>query len=915
MEKMTFYQLTVQQSLDALNTSKDGLNSDDIVQRQKWYGKNMLKIKSSESQIFKFIKQFKDALIILLIVSMFIALYLQDYRGATILGVIVLVNAIIGYIQEAKAERIMQSLKKLLHPSTKVFRDGKIIEAPAENLVPGDIVYLQEGDNVPADLRIIQESNLQTNDFSLTGESNPVNKFTHEISGDVELGDRNNILFMGTTVATGEAYGLVISIGMETELGKIANLSQEVKVESTPLQRELANIAKKLTIGTIILGGVLLVVALLADFSTKEAFIFAIGIAAAMVPQGLPAQVSIALTLASGRLAKKNALVKQLASVETLGCVNIICTDKTGTLTKNEMTVRNIYLGSKIYEVTGGGYETNGIIQNTSPDFIQTRKHFFYCGVLDSTARVNPPDKDHPLRYCLGDPTEAALITLASKAGFDYDTLQTSYPKLRDYGFDSSRKMMSTVRDVDGQKVVYVKGAAKRILNACTQIFDGTQIRKITKRDKDKILSHIDEFANQSMRNLTMAYKIVDPSITSMTMQETESDLIFLGFTSILDPAREEVPDAIQAAYTAQIKVIMITGDHGLTAKAIAKKIGLSQNDEDILIITGDELRKKTDIQLLYDLRNKYIIFSRTSPEDKLRIVALLKEGHNIVAVTGDGVNDAPALKEASIGVSMGKIGTDVAKEASEIVLLDDSFSTLVNAIKQGRIIYQNLKKTILSSITSNGGELFAVLMSLIAKAVFNIPIAISAVQILAVDLIGEVGPLTMVTNDPPMPGMMEARPRSVKNHLLNKKVILDLIRAGAMMGSIAFTMYIAYYLIHGLSPFDFDTSTIHYATATSITYLTIIFCQYVNILSRRVGIQSIFSAYTLTNRKLRLSFAISIVAMCFLFYNPIINKYFGFGPLLRYDRFLALFGAGLFLLFRENRKYLKRKKRALNQK
>lgn len=536
-------------------------------------------------------------MIILLIVSMFIALYLQDYRWATILWVIVLVNAIIWYIQEAKAERIMQSLKKLLHPTTKVFRNWKIVEDLAENIVPWDIVYIQEWDNIPADLRIIQESNLQTNDFSLTWESNPVNKFTHEISWDVELWDRNNILFMWTTVATWEAYWLVIATWMETELGKIANLSQEVKLESTPLQRELANIAKKLTIWTIILWWVLLVVALLADFSTKEAFIFAIWIAAAMVPQWLPAQVSIALTLASWRLAKKNALVKQLASVETLWCVNIICTDKTWTLTKNEMTVRNIYLWSKIYEVTWWWYETNWKIrlndEFVSDEFINTWKHFFYCWVLDSTARVNPPDKDHPLRYCLWDPTEAALITLASKAGFDYDTLQASYPKLRDYGFDSSRKMMSTVRDVDGQKIVYVKWAAKRILNACTQIFDWTQIRKITKRDKDKILSHIDEFATESMRNLTMAYKIIDPNITSMTMQETESDLIYLWFTSILDPAREEVPAAIQAAYKAQIKVIMITWDHGLTAKAIAKKIWLSENDEEILIITWDELRKK----------------------------------------------------------------------------------------------------------------------------------------------------------------------------------------------------------------------------------------------------------------------------------------------------------------------------------
>lgn len=927
MEKISFYKLTVQQSLDALNTSKDWLNTYDLIQRQKLYWKNILKIKSKESQILKFIKQFKDALIILLIVSMFISIYLQDYRWATILWVIVIINAIIWYIQEAKAEKIMQSLKKLLHPSSKVFRSWKLIEELAENLVPWDIVYLQEWDNVPADLRIIQENNLQTNDFSLTWESNPVNKFTHEIYWDVELWERNNIVFMWTTVATWEAYWLVIAIWMETELWKIADLSQSTNTEPTPLQNELSNIAKKLTIWTIILWWILIVVALLANFTVRESFIFAIWIAAAMVPQWLPAQVSVALTLASSRLAKQNALVKQLASVETLWCVNIICTDKTWTLTKNEMTVRNIYLWSKIYDVTWSWYETNWkIIQHStlniqnwwnevSSEFVNTRKHFFYCCVLDSTARVNPPDKDHLLRHALWDPTEAALITLASKAGFDNDILQKSYTKLREYGFDSSRKMMSTARNIYDQKVVYVKWAAKRILNACTQIFDWTQIRKITKRDKDKILSHIDEFASHSMRNLTMAYKIIDSNITSMTMQETESDLIFLWFTSILDPAREEVPAAIQAAYNAQIKVIMITWDHWLTAQAIAKKIWLVKDWEEILIIKWEDIRQKTDIQLLNDLKNPYIIFSRTSPEDKLRIVSLLKQWHNIVAVTWDWVNDAPALKEASIWVSMWKIWTDVAKEASEIVLLDDSFSSLVNAIREWRIIYQNIKKTILSSITSNGWELFAVLMSLIAKAFWHIPIAINPVQILAVDLIWEVLPLTMVTNDPPMPWMMEAKPRSVKNHLLNKKTIIDLIKSWAMMGIIAFTMYIAYYLIHDLDPYFFDTNTIDYLAATSVTYLTIIFCQYVNILWRRVGIQSIFNTYTLTNGRLRLSFAISIVFISLLFYNPIISQYFWFWPLLRYDRLLALFWSWLFLLYRENVKYQKRKKRLLNQK
>lgn len=921
MEKMSFYQLTVQQSLDSLNTTKDWLTTDEALQRQKIYWKNILKNIHRESLFLKFAKQFKDALIILLIVSMIISLYLQDYRWATILGVIIVINALIWYIQEARAEKIMQSLKKLLHPSAKVIRDGKLIEELSENLVPWDIVYIQEWDALPADLRVIDETNLQTNDFSLTWESSPVNKFIHEITWYVELWERNNIVFMGTTVATGEAYGLVIDTWMNTQLGKIANLSQDAKLEPTPLQVELENIAKKLTIWTIILWIILLAIALLAHFSVKEAFVFAIWIAAAMVPQWLPAQVSIALSLASWRLAKKNALIKQLASVETLWCVNIICTDKTWTLTKNEMTVRNIYLFNKIYEISWSWYEPNWhIIQNSelkiqnwwnevSSEFINIWKHFFMCGILNSTARVNPPDSEHQLWYCMWDPTEAALITMSNKAWFDLVKLQSSYPKLREYGFDSSRKMMSTVRDVDGQKIVYVKWAARSILDNCTQIYDGKQIRKITKRDKDRILASIDYFASQAMRNLTLAYRILDSNITSMTMQETESDLIFLWFASIMDPPREEVADAIQAAYLAKIKVIMITWDYWLTAQAIAKKIWLSPQDQAILIIKWEELRKKTDIQLLYDLRNPYVIFSRTSPEDKMRIVWLLKKEHNIVAVTWDWVNDAPALKEANIWVSMWKIWTDVAKEASEIVLLDDSFATLVTAIREWRIIYQNLKKTILSCITSNGWELFVILMSLLSKALRHIPIAINPVQILAIDLIWEMWPLMMLTHDPAQPWMMEAKPRNVKNHLLNKKTIIDLIYSGASMGIIAFVAYLVYFIMHDISPFKLDTASILYMTWNSVTYTTIIICQYMNILSRRTGINSIFTPYTLSNRKLRLSFVAWIALVLILIYNPFINKYFLFWPMQIIDWILPILWWIIYISIRELRKYIKRKR------
>lgn len=914
MEKISFHKLTVQQSLDSLHTKKGWLSNHEATQRQRIYWKNILKSVHKQRLFLRFLKQFKDALIILLVFSLIISIYLQDYRWATILWIIIIINAIIWYIQEARSERIMQSLKKLLHPSAKVIRDWKLIEEKVENLVPWDIVYIQEWDSIPADLRLIEENNLQTNDFSLTWESSPVNKFIHDISWYAELWEKNNIAFMWTTVATWEAYWVVISISMDTELWKIANLSQKVNLEATPLQKELENIAKKLTIWTILLGIILIIIALAADFSLTEAFIFAIWIAAAMVPQWLPAQVSVALSLASWRLAKKNALIKQLSSVETLWCVNVICTDKTWTLTKNEMTVKNIYLFNQSYNITWSWYEPNWEIlwfntkEKISSEFINTRKHFFIWSIINSTAIVSPPDKKHPLRYCMWDPTEAAIITMANKAQYDTDKIKKSYKRIWEYWFDSSRKMMSTACEIDGKKIIYVKWAIKNILDKCTKIFDWKQIKKITQKDKDRIIQNIDKFSIDAMRNISLAYKIIDKNIISMNMQETESDLVFLWFASIIDPPREEVPNAIYSAYQANIKIIMITWDYWLTAEAIAKKIWLSPGNKEILMIKWEEIRKKTDIQLLYDLRNPYIIFSRTSPEDKMRIVSLLKKENNIVAVTWDWVNDAPALKEANIWVSMWKIWTDVAKDASEIVLLDDSFSTLVNAIREWRIIYQNLKKTIISSLTSNGGELFAILISLLVKAFWHIPIAINPFQILAVDLIWEMWPLMMLTHDSAKPWLMQDKPRDVKNHLLNKKTILNLIIFWSLMWIIAFIAYISYFLIHNIYPFDLSTSSLNYMTGTSVTYTTIILCQYMNILSRRTWIDSIFNKYTLTNKKLWLSFFWWVLLVSILIYNPHISKYFWFWAMWIVDRLLPISWWIIYLIVREIKKYINRK-------
>lgn len=913
-KKDRYYKLSSQELLSDFQTSFDGLTKNEVNTREKIYGKNILVGIKKKWFFFKFWSQFKDVFIILLIVSDVISLYLQDFRGATILTFIILINAIIWYIQEAKAERIMDSLKKMLHPNTKVKRNGKMIEILVEELVPGDIVYIEEWDSIPADIRIIQESELQTNDFSLTWESNPVKKFTHGIPGDALLSERNNCVWMGTTVATGNAWWVVFATGMTTELGRIANLSQEQIPEDTPLQIEMKNIAKKLTIGTLVLWWILVIISLLVHLTPREAFIFAIGISASMIPQWLPAQISIALSLAAGRLAKNKALVKQLASVETLWAVNVICTDKTGTLTKNEMTVKHIYLGFHIYDVEGDGYQPVGNIvdaltqKTIDTDFISTRKHFFNTLYLASNAKINPPDEEHQTRYTIGDPTEGALISLVQKIKIDTEKMGKLYTQLHQYGFDSVRKMMSSVRVVDNQKILYVKWSPSAIMEKCTQIYDGKKIRKITQEDKNQIEKYIEESSSNAMRNLGFAYKPLATYESSQTLQEVETNLIFLWCTSIIDPPREEVADAIQAANIAKIKIIMITGDYGLTAEAIAKRIKLEQKKK-IPLIAGDELKNMSDIKLIQIIQTPWpIIFSRTSPEDKLRIVNLLRKTHNIVAVTGDGINDAPALKSANIWVAMGKIGSDVAKEASEIVLLDDSFHTLVYAIREGRNIFYNLKKTIISCITSNGGELFTILPSLAAKALFGLPMAINPFQILAIDMIGEMWPLTALTRDLAQKNLMKEWPRDTKQHIINKPIIIDLIISGAMMWGVAFTNYILYIIFHGYTLTTFSDTSIYYPIATSITYTSIVFCQFANIISRRAGLESVFTSYLRSNKKLLWAFGFSMLCILILIYAPVVHTYFEFWPMDIKDWIFPIVGAIVFLLIRELQKYFQRR-------
>ena len=905
---MHYYRLSVQDTLADLGTTRDGLTNDEAAKRLEMYGANQLEIKARESALVTYLKQFKDLMIVLLLASAGIALWLGDSRTAIVLAILVLFNTIIGFVQEYKAEKVMESLEKLVIHEAVVLRGGAKTAVPTSELVVGDVVYLEEGNAVPADLRLIEEDELSTNDFALTGESDPSRKFTHAIEGDVLLPNKHNLVFMDTTVATGLGYGVVIGTGMKTELGRIASMSQSLKKQTSPLQKEINNIATRVTQGTILLCVILLPLATTGGLGLKEAFLFAIGIASSIIPQGLPAEISTSLAQAAGKLAKAKALVKKLSSVETLGATNIICTDKTGTLTKNQMTVEEFMIGTTSYTVTGKGYEPNGLLLTHTNEPLTSDDHkkfelLFVAGALASNAQVNPPDAEHEEWYCVGDPTEGAIVTFAEKAGIDHQSLNQSHPELKEFTFDSNRKRMSSIRRYGTKERLHLfaKGSPESILEQCTSIWINGKERALTDKDRRDILAKSDALAADAMRNLGIAYRIL-PSNTDpkkITMQRAESKLVWLGLVSMIDPLREQVPNAMDAARSAHIKIAIITGDHAITAKAIAARAHLAADPNDITTIQGDELQKLSDIQVLNAAQKGNVIFSRVTPEDKLRIVQLLEDNQLVVAVTGDGINDAPALKHANIGVAMGVTGTDVAKQSAEVVLLDDSFTTLVGAVQEGRVIFQNIRKGALSAFTSNAAELVVNLLSLMAATLFQIPLAITVMQILAIDLVAELFPIAALGKDKGDGELMSDPPRRLKDHILNKQSILDLAWCGLLIGGFAFLNYLWFFERNGVSGVGIDENSALHMQATALTYLTIVLCQLANIMYRRTS-AGIFSKYQLHNRQFWLAIGFSLLCVSIIIYQPNIGKYFNTMPLSFVDWLYALGAMGVFVAIRE---------------
>ena len=912
-QKADFYLKSVKEVFEALKTNEKGLSSEDAEKRLNEYGENTLTTTVKTPWWLTFLLQFKDVLVIILIVAGVISFAIGSFRDGTVMFIIVLINAVLGYFQEHKAERIMDSLKKLVQSPAKVFRNGELSELPQAQLVPGDVAYLEEGDKIPADVRIVESFNLRTNDFSLTGESMPQEKHSNTMKKTSTLADRDNMAYVGTTVAAGNAKGVIVATGMETELGKIARLTQEEEKSQTPLQVELGTLGNRITIFAILIGIMLFGVTIWQGLGLNFALIYALGIAVAVVPQALPMQITVALSNGVARLAKKNAVIKKLSSVETLGSTNVISTDKTGTLTKNEMTVKNLWFDGQEYEITGVGYEPKGSIvdangKELTEEDIDKIEIMLDTGTMASNAEIHEPDENHTSWYPIGDPTEAALITASTKLGTRSPKEDEENPELQEFSFDSERKRMSSVRQFDNRVVLCMKGALDSILSISKHIYKNGKAEPLTKQDSEIIQKASVAYAQKAMRVLAFGYRELQDGKQDYSMEDAEKNIIFLGLMAMSDPPKEGVKEAIEKAHEAHMKTYIMTGDHAITAQAIGKQINLSETDKEVMVITGEELSDLPDEKLKEIMKeNESLIFSRVSPEDKLRIVKALKDLGEIVAVTGDGVNDAPALKSSHIGVAMGNIGTDVAKEASELILLDDSFSTLVYAIREGRTIYNNLKKTIIASLTSNGAELSIVLLGLLGVALFGWPIPILAIQILAIDLLAEILPLTALTFDPGSQDIMTTPPRSQEEHILNRYTMIEISFLGFLMGALGFINFGVFIQRTGA---ELDMAHVLYPRATTLSYATIVCCQLVNILSRRYNYDSLFNKNLWSNKTILWSIVISIGFTMTAIYTPFINRFIGFAPLTLNDWITIVASAAVFLLAFEFIKLFKRSKR-----
>lgn len=779
---MDWYQKTVEQAISDLSSSAQGLSSDEAGRRLAEVGRNEIEVAKTKGPVELFIDQFRDFMILVLIAAAIISGFVGELADTIAIIVILVLNAAIGFVQEYRAEQAIEALRKLAAPDTTVLRDGSARVIPAAELVPGDIVVLEAGNIVPADLRLIDTARLEANESSLTGESVPVKKDPDAIkAADVPIGDRHNMAFSGTFATYGRGQGIVVGTGMQTEFGRIASLIQKAGEVRTPLQRRLAVFGKYLAIAAIAISAIVFVVGLIRGEPLGLIFLTAISLAVAAIPEALPAVVTIALSLGAKRMVQSNALIRRLPAVETLGSVTYICTDKTGTLTQNKMKVEQVYAFGERLSVTGEGYEPQGgfvALQGQAVELADKQNwQLFWRGLaLNNDAVLRSSNGGYDI---IGDPTEAALVVVAAKAGFPKEEVEKQYPRIGERPFESERKLMTTIHKGDDNRVLtYTKGALDVLLGRSTfVVLPSLEVEPMTAERRNEIETRGDEMAANGLRVLGLAYKSLGAA--AQPDDETlERDLTFIGMVGIVDPPRPEAKEAIELCKQAGIHPVMITGDHPLTARNIAGRLGLIDSGSEI--ITGDELARMPLEEFEGHVRH-VSVYARVAPEQKVKIVTALQDTGQVVAMTGDGVNDAPALKSADIGVAMGITGTDVAKEASDMVLLDDNFATIVAAVREGRRIYDNIRRFIRYTMTSNSGEIWAILLA----PFLGLPIPLLPIQILWINLVTDGLPGLALTAERHEPDVMQRPPRRPQESVFAHGLGSHIIWVGLLMGGV----------------------------------------------------------------------------------------------------------------------------------
>ncbi|MFC1879277.1 calcium-translocating P-type ATPase, SERCA-type [Chloroflexota bacterium] len=890
------HSIAVENLSDTFHTHlQTGLTQQQARERLEQQGPNELVERPRPGFLKMLLDQFNNSLVIILIVAAVISLILGEIVDASAIMAIVVLNAILGVVQESKAEQALAALKKMAAPNASVLRDGHRVTIPARELVPGDIVYLESGNYVPADIRLIKTINLKVEEASLTGESVPVNKDARVVlDRDIPLGDRKNSAFMGTVISYGRGAGLVTSTGMLTQIGLIAEMLQSYEEEDTPLQQKLDELGKLLGIISLVICGIIFLYGILRDTNPMlifdqgfrsylqihnhhiiELFMTAVSLAIAAVPEGLAAVVTICLALGMQRMVRRHSLIRKLPAVETLGCATVICSDKTGTLTQNEMTVVQGWAGGASFQVSGEGYSQVGEFSSSDGSTLDLRHDgavplLLHGATLCSDARLEQSGEENgqTIYRMVGDPTEGALVVAAAKAGINQQAAESQYPRVMEIPFDSSRKRMVTIHNLQNHlpgltngtgHIAFIKGAPEVLLGYCDRIANGNRVVDLTKQLREQTLAANKGMARQALRVIGVAYRPIDSLPDPENLESIEENLVFVGMLGMIDPARPEVKTAVEVAHRAGLKSVMVTGDYPDTAAAIASEIGLLSPGG--RVVTGTELEAMDETQLA-DIVEDVDAFARVSPQHKVKIVEAFKARGHVVAMTGDGVNDAPAVKRANIGIAMGIAGTDVTKETADMVLTDDNYASIVSAIEEGRVIYSNIRKFVFYLISCNIGEILVIFLAMLA----GLPIPLTPIQLLWLNLVTDGAPALALGLEKGDPDIMNHPPRPPKEPVINRNM-----QIGILVQAIVMTAAVLVAFVYGLNRFPDNL-----VAAQTVAFSTLVVSELLRAFTARSEFYALSKIGIFSNRWMLWAVLSSLLLLLAVVYVPFLQSFFG---------------------------------------